>query len=196
MERSNLDRWLNDAVAEFGKAEPRAGLEQRLLAKVHEEQQHMSAQRWRAALAVMGGVAIAVFVVWLAGVATHRRPTPSLVISSSAQRLNQRTPGSMPAQTQNHTAKLVNKMLKQRGQSRTGRRAGENASAPRLDQFPSARGLSHQEELLLMYVRESPKTEIIAAEKQLHEISDLEIKDIVVPALDAENATSESSQSR
>ena len=66
---------------------------------------------------------------------------------------------------------------------------------PKLEQFPSARPLSKQEKLMLAYVQQTPKEELLAvATKQQQEISNLHIEKLVIPPLDIDKPTTESNE--
>jgi hypothetical protein len=68
------------------------------------------------------------------------------------------------------------------------------ANRPKLDQFPSARPLSDQVELLLEYVNATPRDEIIAVVARAKDTSDLQVRDLEIPPLDWERQASESSE--
>ena len=193
MEANNRDRWLDEALAEFGKAEPRGGLEHRLLANMRAEQRRTSVLRGWAAVAA-AAVAVAIFAIWFRNPVEHNPQMQAGVVGNSAPPVAQS--GKTPMETRDRTAKIASRIRNPHEQMGRHAHRLENASMPRLEHFPSSRQLSPQEKLLLTYVRETPTTEIVAAAKQLHGLSDLHIDDIVVPALDSERATSESRQIR
>jgi len=61
-----LDRWLDSALNEQGKAEPRAGLEARVLANLAAmPTEHLAARNWWP-LAVSTAIAVASLALWLA----------------------------------------------------------------------------------------------------------------------------------
>lgn len=190
MELQNFDRWLDGTLAELGEAEPRRGLESRVLANLRAEQTQMRTRRFRGALAIATATVV-ICVLWLGGLGVHNQQT-QLTNSDRAV-----IAPIVPIPTQSDAPKPANRRPSHnRRAERTQRKANQQESTPRLDQFPSPRHLSPQEGMLITYLREAPRTEIIAAEKQAHEISDLRINNIAVPALDSENANSQSSQTR
>ena len=70
----------------------------------------------------------------------------------------------------------------------------EAAAAPKLDRFPSSQPLSEQERLLLAYLKETPKEEVMLAIVKTKSNEDLRVKDLEIQSLKNETPASESSE--
>jgi hypothetical protein len=163
-----LDRELDAALAKYAAIEPRAGLEDRVLAILHSEREHSAARVWWRWPAL--GVAAAVLV--LAAVFLLRRagnPAPAITAHQpAATSQGDKQPGTRIATNDARipvrpTAPVVAK----RPATHSVRPArAAFASGRRLDQFPSARPLSHEEKLLVRYVRDFPQDAVMIAQAQ------------------------------
>jgi hypothetical protein len=155
-------RLLRDAaLAKYVSVEPRVGLEERLLANLRAERQHAPVRlwwRWPAAAAVTVVVLIlALFLSWRTG-----HPQPG---RTNAHNL---TEGGKDGQI----AKVAQESHFPSEPPASGRSAVANrprhptavvTSAPRLEQFPSPRPLSEQEEILARYVATYPEHATLVA---------------------------------
>ncbi len=142
-------RWLDTALKQYGKAEPRPGLENRILSNLHAERARQSLRPWwwRPAAAV---VAAAVFAAaWLLPrrnpEVTGKAATPRQATISIENKGPQRPAGST-VMTRTAPRSPV--------RSRIRRQIAQPFSVPHLDQFPAPSALSEQEEMLVRYVRE------------------------------------------
>ena len=70
------EQWLDDALAHYSAAEPRAGLETRILANLEA---HVSQRRRRWILAVAASAAVVVFAMLIANVRGSRQDIPNNV---------------------------------------------------------------------------------------------------------------------
>lgn len=160
-----VDRWLDAALSQYGKAEPRAGLEGRVLASLQTKRSRVASKRrwwWGAgALAAMAAIAVA---VWLgqgdrartpAGASTaairhddgaRDRPTTHPVPRSPERRVARKAWRNPPTQRTVHTPEL--------------------ADVAKLERFPAPTPLSDQEKLLARYVREFPHRAALIARAQ------------------------------
>ena len=70
----------------------------------------------------------------------------------------------------------------------------ETAAAPKLDRFPSSQPPSEQERLLLAYLNQTPKEEVVLAIAKAKSNEDLRVKNLEIQALESETPASESSE--
>jgi hypothetical protein len=155
-----LDQWLDAALHEYGSAEPRTGLESRVLANLAAERARRGVrQRWwvYGAVAAMVCAAVAVRL----GEMNHKK---------SAGKIAGKTPLSVQTTGVGNGQSEVKRSGVGAAVERRARphraKGAEVAEGPRLSQFPSPRGLSEQEQLLLRYVTESPSEAVLVAKEQ------------------------------
>lgn len=167
-DRDDLDRALDAALAKYSSVEPRAGLDQRIMANL-KAQPAVAPVRvwWRWGLAV--ALALLLFVFGLA-LRSGKASRPLVV---------QKQPNSAPAKDARKVDGSGSKtqpapVLKQRTVEavvRKTRRPDSGvstrlASVPRRQQFPSPQPLSEQEKLLASYVAQYPERAILTARAQ------------------------------
>jgi hypothetical protein len=169
--QERLERWLDKALAGYGSAEPRSGLEGRVLARVRQEQEASARTRSRwlvlAATAVAGVLAIGVFLIGrpakapVAPVASAIRVEPPSAVEKTRPKAF--VPVPVPARRPHHTR----------------RDTEARQDMPKLDQFPSPQPLSEQEKILARYVREYPEHAVLVARARaaLAEKEQQELKD-------------------
>jgi len=163
--KERLDQWLDSAFRQYGNAEPRAGLEQRVLANMNKQQERI-APRSLWALTTAAAVAVIVFL-WLAIGPQHTKHQPNEA-QSRAHPVFQDLPPLRPSSGEPKRA--PKEMRRIAGRNRT-----QVAAAPRLSQFPSVRPLSTQELELANYVKHFPNEARLLAqeheqfEKQIEE---------------------------
>jgi len=149
------DTQLEAMLKKYGEAEPRVGMEGRVLARLAEEREHSPAYAWwwRLVVAVLaiGAVAgIAVFVAIKPGsrheivnripyVNTGQIPTPILAALAAKQNAARTT------------------ILHQ------AQRKAQFSVEPRLEQFPAPAPLNEQEVMLMRYVRDRRPEAVIVA---------------------------------
>jgi hypothetical protein len=164
MEPNNLsEKLLDDALKQYGDVEPRAGLEARVLANIRIEQERIGEHRWNwmsalAAIAVAWALGAIMFLI--------RKPDvrPQVVAIHAA-------PGLIAKEA---TAVGVKPPLADRPSTSFSRRKPRPLArtivladgSPKLEQFPSPRPLSEQEEILARYVRERPEEARLVAHAQ------------------------------
>jgi hypothetical protein len=140
------ETWLDDRLKQYGEAEPRPGLENRVLANLHAEQARLSLRPWW-----WRPVAAAVTIVTLAigGFLLRRRPAGVTISNPGAVAVGNREPERPVAPAvRPHTEP------KRPDRSQPGSPIAHSSSVPRLEQFPAPAPLSEQEEMLARYVRE------------------------------------------
>jgi hypothetical protein len=160
--QDELDRVLDKALAKYAAAEPRTGLEERVLAAVRAERARVPDRAWwrwsvMAALAAM--VIVAVTLAWK----SDRPPHPVV-----ANHLATATPAAKAPATQAGSKGKANPAhLRERGAIRAAaprpRSGVMMAGNPKLDQFPSPRPLSEQEKLLQAYIAQYPERAVLIA---------------------------------
>jgi hypothetical protein len=163
----DLNQWLESALGQYSKAEPRPGLENRILASLQTERSRITARRrwWWAAGAAVAAATI-VLAVWL-GHGDHTRTPDAIGVSAEitvgdGDRLA--TPRDVRPATQ--PAELA--AVKARRQPSTDPAAGAHqvGDVAKLDQFPTPTPLSDQEKLLARYVEQFPQRAALIARAQ------------------------------
>lgn len=162
----NLDRWLDGALQRYGNVEPRTGLESRILANLEAAAQvrrHGRGWWWAwGAAALMACIAVAMWV----GIDMHHL-TKRTVATTNPATVGASAKGSQPAPLQ--VAHLPHRVKRHSIPPNI-----EAAKQPRLEQFPSARPLSEQEQLLARYVRELPEEAVLVAQAQAESQKELD----------------------
>jgi hypothetical protein len=187
MTNEEFDRQLDAALSKFAAVEPRAGLEERVLANLCEEQKNASARawwRWPAIAFVAAGIAVALSLAWRSG-----RPMPDITLQHApatsdhpgTQIASNRESGSIPP----HGA-----APERRVKPHAIHRATVVALAHKLDQFPSPQPLSEQEKILARYVTNYPEHAALIAQARTEEL----LRDATEEM--AEAARNENSQQR
>jgi len=153
-----LERVLDRALAKYAAAEPRTGLEDRVLANLRTERRHSlerSWWRWSAA------VALAVMIIVTAVVLKSSRPSQPIrsTHASPATHIAQEPPAAVASNTIRPRHTPARKAL-------PPRRSEPVEVLPKLDQFPSPQPLSEQELALARYVQSFPREATLMAQAQ------------------------------
>ena len=179
-ENDALDRELDAALAKYVAVEPRAGLEERVLANFRAQREHAPARVWGRWQAL--GLAAAVLVVaalsligrpamWRPG-----KPAPDIKSHQPAAARGDQQPGTAVAT--NHLGSPVRSAepAVATRPARHGVRPAQviDANGPRLDHFPSPRPLSDEEKLLVLYVRDFPRDAVMIAQAQAESEKEME----------------------
>lgn len=171
--QDDLDRALDAALAKYA-AEPRAGLEERVLANLRAETARESVRawwQWSVLAALAAAAVIAVALSWRTG---SHRATPVAVT----------TPATQAASTQvARSGEQSGVRLKAaRGTRRTPKHHAAVvvpvAAPPRLDQFPSPQPLSEQEKLLRAFVAENPERAVLIARARSEQLRQDELEEL------------------
>jgi hypothetical protein len=189
MEPEKIDQWLEQALGEYSRVEPRHGLEYRVLSSWKaEESRRAGRRRWRLAAAFIASVAV--IAMWLGVPHLWRRPAiPEHTLSSSATQLSE------SPQIQKELLRESSKQASAKGAAHASRRKQVSTlvsinrkGTPKLDRFPSAHPLSEQEKLLIAYVKQAREP---VADPQLGnghieqiDIPPLQISSSFLPSLD------------
>jgi hypothetical protein len=154
-ELDSLDRELDAALAKYAVAEPRTGLEERILANLETERDHAHDRAWwhwgAAALAI---AAVVLVIIGLSWTGIRRVPTNAA--------------GPLPAKPRVHLAPPQIASTQPHAPHSRARQIAPPShpsaiAMPKLDQFPSPRPLSDQERILANYVEAYPDRAVLLA---------------------------------
>jgi len=197
-EKENIDRSSSDifatelldaALTNYRSAEPRPGLEQRILASARARRQRALWVGWAwrlgAAAAVLA-IAVAVYRI-----DSHHRPalTPRIaeIREPAAPGVVSPPVTATPLGPSRTSRRSTLRSMQPRNPS-AGREGRVASSEPRMDVFPTPRPVTEQEQLLLRFIQEAPKPVLLAMIEEGQGVSPLEIKELNVPPLNADKA--------
>jgi len=160
-----LERMLDAALAKYVVVEPRAGIEERVLANLRSEQARTARYswwQWSLAAAVTAVLIVAVALGWRS---MMKRPHWANHAPTSVQ--GPRTHATRTANRDGNSADRPRQAAIRRA-VRTHPQAKSVAAAyPKLDQFPSPQPLSEQEKILANYVAYFPEHAALLAEARM-----------------------------
>jgi hypothetical protein len=161
-----LDRELSAALASYAGAEPRSGLENRVLANLRTERLRLANRSWwcwGVVAVFVAAIVVAVGLAWRTGkpsvpaATSHSLPTkqdPQPAWSAANEPINGKVrPQPLPAP-------------RKRTAPRPQPAVVVAEAEPKLDQFPSPEPLSEQEKILASYVAEYPERAVLVARAQ------------------------------
>ena len=155
-----LEHELDAALAQYAAVEPRTGLEERLLANLRAECERATVQvwwRWSAAGAVAAAVLIlTLFLSW-----RTRESQVSKAVGHNATEASREVPKGKLANP--HLPSQPVASVRPAVANRSRRSTAVVTTAPRVEQFPSPRPLSEQEEILACYVATYPQHATLVA---------------------------------
>ena len=160
-DKSRFDEWLDKALHEYGEAEPRAGLERRVLATLAANK---TVRGWNWKLAFAGSCAVAAVVALVLVVSF--RPGPEHVPAKQASNSGFGVP---QPRTENPTKISAPQVVRASAAKLRGKRPHAvvtAASEPRLDHFPSPRPLTLQEVVVASYAERFPQDAAVIAQEQ------------------------------
>jgi hypothetical protein len=169
--KADLDHTLDAALANYAAVEPRAGLEERILANLRAEPARVSERVWWQLPLAIGATAIVVLAVGLV-LRSGRHPQPSVKNPPAVTTPATKQPDTQAA-THNPDAVRLARDQATRHQpthatvQHSARSETVAAAPPRLDQFPSPRPLSEQEKLLASYIAQEPQRAALVAEARM-----------------------------
>lgn len=177
-ERERLvDEILDKALANYSQAEPRMGLEGRVLARLEEEKTAGArAWWWRWAWAPAAAALLIAGGLYLARPKTETSSTPSV-----AQKATPPATATAPA-TQPSVAQAV-PQVKPHVRPSSQPRPALAVVAAKQPQFPAQQGLSEQERLLLAYVRLQPQAAAQQAKAAGEPLAEMKIEPLDIPPL-------------
>jgi hypothetical protein len=163
-ETDSLDRRIDAALKEYGAAEPRSGLAERILANLRTESMRSAGWHWRnwPTIAVLS-TAVMLVAIFLA---RHLgEPTGAIVAHRSPTAMTNSAAGQVASDGTSSRAAPKSPVRNKEKFGSSARRGGpEKAAAPKLDVFPSPLPLSEQEKMLASYVSEYPKEAALVAQ--------------------------------
>lgn len=152
-----VEKWLDAALKQYGAAEPRPGLENRVLANLHAERARraLSPPWWRPA-----AVVVTIAILTGGALLLSRRPdiTGRTVSNQASLSLGNRE-HERPVATTIKSPVAVKQLVRRQPESHSPHASSE----PRLEQFPAPAPLSDQEVMLAQYVRERRQQAILVA---------------------------------
>lgn len=160
-DKDEFDDLLDGALKRYGEAEPRAGIEGRVLARITESRvRRNKAWVWALGAAAVSCLVITIALVgnqfWTKAPTVRRNP-----IAAVAHKSDELASATVPAHRQESSIRRHHHSL----QVRTNV-PFLAADTPRLDRFPSPQPLSEQERLLKMYVTNFPQQAALIARQQ------------------------------
>jgi hypothetical protein len=183
----NVEQWLDSALSQYRKAEPRTGLESRVLASLQAERNRITSRmRWWWAMGAVAVAAAIVAMVWVG--ANGPKKNAGGVAETSTPSHNEEAQRSIvprPAQQAVHPAKEV----AHRGPANEPSRELAAAARPKLDRFPSRRKMSEEELLLVRRLNEKSNKEALLEsipnrEEDDLSIGSLEIRPLQIPGIE------------
>jgi hypothetical protein len=184
-----VDQWLESALHQYGQAEPRPGLENRVLARLRIEREQAEKTRvawhgrwfWPLGAATTAVVVVIALWAWQSG----REARPRTIAKTSAVTQRQAAQQGPIEPTRVRPAAVEPAPVRTLG-IRTLAESAEShpavggkkhreippasdqmlAATPKLDQFPSPQPLSEQEQILMSYVAKYPETAALVAQAQ------------------------------
>jgi len=161
-----LDRVLDAALAKYAAVEPRAGLEERVLANLRAQPSHSRIHNWwhwSALAAVAAVIVIAVALAWRSGRPAHpvTAGPPSIATPAPNEPGRQFVGNSAENRTQPQGHAPV-----QTARPHRPAPAVVASAEPKLDQFPSPQPLSEEELALARYAQSFPKEATLIAQAQ------------------------------
>ncbi len=172
----DVEQWLDSALSQYGNAEPRTGLESRVLANLRAER-NRNASRWRWCWAAGTAAALALILVglWVGESGRERSRTITVTASTTRQRnpLDQPPPQPKIAEPTRDVARHwpphspIHDLA---------------AKTPKLDQFPSRRNMSEGESLLVRRLKEQSNKVLLKSTPSSEEV-DLSIGSLEIPPL-------------
>ena len=165
-----FDHELDAALAKYSNVEPRAGLEERVLANLRAEQSGVPVRawwRWSVAGAVL---IVAAALLWRLERPSHpvvavRPANPTQASQQRKQFISNGVESGVRIQTSNSMRKQIRNVS-----------PVVVAGGPKFDQFPSPQPLTEQELALARYVREFPQEANLIATAQVESEKEIQQK--------------------
>lgn len=158
-----LDRMIDAALQRYASTEPRAGLEDRILANLHAAELGTESRAWW----IWGFVAAMAAIIFVAGTFAWRWSKPAHPSVANLPAIEQRPVAPRLATREAAPAP------RRRVPRRVAARATEYelaATNPKLDVFPSPLPLSEQEKILAFYVRQYPEHAALVAAARINDL--------------------------
>lgn len=177
-ERDGIGRQLDAALAKYTAVEPRAGLEERILANLRAQKEASVAHPWWRWAAV-GAVALFVLV---GGMALRKRTErPGLVnVPDHTERQNrniQTAHAPIRPLLRAEPATSAEPAMKLRAVKVKASHEPVVARAPHMSEFPSPEPLSEQEKMLAAYVAQHRQQAVLIAQARMAELKEDLVKE-------------------
>jgi len=186
-----VEQWLDAALAQFSNAEPRSGLEGRVLAHLRKEKDHLekdrlaALRRWTWAAGTITVAAVLLIVMWVRLRDTRNDPSRTAATPTThREEAATSRPASHQSPVTEHTQAVVRSPRRQLTSA-----VATHAKEPKLDQFPSPVPLNDQENRLALYVREFPERAALVARAQT-QLRKQEEREMAGPPSETMGATS------
>jgi hypothetical protein len=175
------DELLDAALARHRSADPRPGLEGRVLAHLRAEPRPAPWFRWGwlPALASVAALMLAVGAFY----AARRGVVPERVSPMVARTAEQPPVAAPPAPAELSVPPRQPRPAVPRLEQPQPVQVAVVVASPRRPQFPTPAPLSEQEKLLLRYVSETPKEILLATLTKRRSLEELRLEELQIPAL-------------
>jgi hypothetical protein len=170
LESDAFDRALDMALARLATAEPRTGLEERILANLQTERRRAAERpwwRWPAVAALASLTVIALSVAWKSG---HPKQNTGVEHSPAAMQSDERAGTQLANNAGIGSIPPRDPVSPRKPQPHPAVHAAVLIPAPKLDQFPSPQPLSQQEKMLTEYVAEHHRQAVLVARARMVEL--------------------------
>lgn len=156
-DKDHLEEWLDEALQQYGNAEPRAGLESRILTNLAAEEPRWFYQGWRWAL-VGASLTILLTTIWFGIESRVPKTNEHALVPVQSQ--------NAPNQPEVTSPSASNQSSRQSRRNQAHAFTNAHLRKPRLDQFPSPRPASEEELILAKYVERFPKEAMLISQEQ------------------------------
>jgi hypothetical protein len=156
---------LDAVLAQYAAAEPRVGLEERILANLRAERSHVPDRtwwRWAIAGALAAVIIVGVTLAWRSA-----KPSQPTVANRPQPSLHESLKPGTEVTVQDNTATQPHAHTPIRRATVHPPRTVVGEKSPKLDQFPSPQPLSEQEKLLASYVNQYPEHASLIAQARM-----------------------------
>ena len=159
-----LDRLLDATLAKYADIEPRAGLEDRILAHLHTEPLRPPRHGWLqwGLAGAVAGIAVVTILVW----SPSHVPHPVIANHPQATILRPATREGKPAPHATNEIAAAKHASMPKAVARRAPASTAVAAYPKLDQFPSPQPLTAEEIALAKYAKNFPKEARLVAQAQ------------------------------
>lgn len=155
-ERAAEDRWLDEALAQYSAAEPRMGLENRILANLEA---HSAGRRRKWFYVFAATAAVMLFAVLVTTLRTGNQVTPDNTARNKPSDGQNIHPDNANSQSRNTMVQVTRKHHVPAPNKLTNRAAVLPADVKQ-EHFPADRPPSEQDRLLLAYLNRTPPQEM------------------------------------
>ena len=178
-----LDQLLDSLLSRYSDAQPRPGLETRILATVRAQAGEQKRSGWRQ-IWIWAGAAAAIAIVTAIMMMNHSaRRIPDTPTIANTPQPTVMPPKNPPAEHQRVAERPLQPRRPQRAPQQQVRpvMVAQSHEAVRQEVFPTPAPLSDQERMLLGYLAGTPRQEIIAQSKPDQPSLDETLEEQIVP---------------